>query len=1013
MNRCSNAAGVSPRAALSAFATAPRLAAVLLWLAAAVAAQTPPEELFEDGIEAFEAGLYEVAARNFRALLDSAPGAREAVPASFLEALSRFYAATGTGDAEAAAAAAARFAAHQRQFPETPYDDQIWYWIGAARLAAGDAEGALAALQQHLREPGADSRKYLHLAREAEARALEQLGRGKEALERYEALLAAADVSPDPAAGARWLERSGMLLLAQGRYAAAAERFRRIFTDHPQSPQSQEALFFVAEAQYFAQEFPAATAGYRRYLEFFPDAAHRRTASFRLARLLLDAGDLAGARRLTESLAAGLPAAGAARGPGAAPGPADDPAAVALLSGDVAAAGADWRAAVTAYEEGLAVAAAPDRRQVLAMNLALAQVEIGGPLQAIVNFEEAAAGPDSAIAESALYNRALLLVGEGQLAAAAAALDRFLEGFPDSEHRAAAEALLLDVQERAGNHRGMLDTLDRMAARRRLTAQEQQRRGTALLWLGEDIAALETLARSAEELPPAARAESQYRIGAVYARRGEHARAAPFFSAALGEAGDDDELRRRAGYALAVTHFNTGEYGLALVLLEEVTDTAEGKWLADGRFAQGAALYRLGRSREAAEHFGLAAAAYAVPHAPERSPEDAAATETARSWQALALFRAGDWEPARSAFRELAQSAAADQGLYWYRAGLASGLLQDFAAAERELLSALVAVPDADSLRPAIHYELARLHQTAGELATAAEWLLRLETAFPDHRLTAIGRLRRADTLRDLGRLREAADAYLASAAHSGGQREDWASGVAELARYSVLEVLEELADVTGMLEAAWAYLLHHPSGSRAEQVAARLQAALAVADADAVQEYYRRATAVTATAEVPAAVAAPVRLAYAEVLLERDPSAAERVLREQLDAPSSEDVRSAALLLLGRAFETGGRWDEAQSLYRGLALAERAAVAGLGALGVARTLAGSGDAAAAAEEYGAVAVRFAEQPEVAAEAWYRGALAHRDAGNPESAALFVRRLGERFPASSWARRAVEEFATS
>ena len=998
-------------------ATVRRLAAVLLWAATAVAAQTPPEELFGDGIEAFEAGLYEVAARNFRALLDSAPGAREAVPASFLEALSRFYAATGTGDVETAAAAAARFAAHQRQFPDTPYGDQIWYWIGAARLAAGDAEGALGALQQHLSEPDADSRKYLLLAREAEARALEQLGRGAEALERYEGLLAAADTSPDPAAGARWLERSGVLLLAQGRYAAATERFRRIFTDHPQSPQAQEALFFVAEAQYFAREFAAATAGYRRYLEFFPDAAHRGTASFRLARLLLDAGDLAGARRLTEWLAAGVHATGAARGRGAAPGPADDPAAVALLSGDVAAASADWRAAVLAYEEGLAVATAPDQRQVLAMNLALAQVETAVPLQAIVNFEEAAAGPDSTIAESALYNRALLLVGDGKLTAAAAALGRFLERFPDSEHRAAAEALLLSVQERAGNHRGMLETLDRMAARRRLTAQERQRRGTALLWLGEDIAALETLAHSAEELPPAARAESQYRIGAVYARRGEHARAAPFFSAALEQAGADGELRRRAGYALAVTHFNTGEYGLALVLLEEVTDTAGGKWLADGRFAQGATLYRLGRSREAAAHFGLAAAAYAVPHpperSPERSPEDAGAAEAARGWQALALFRAGDWEPARSVFRELARSAAADQGLHWYRAGLASGLLHDLAAAERELLSALGAVPDEDPLRPAIHYELARLHLTAGELETAADWLQRLETAFPDHRLTAIGRLRRADTLRDLGRLREAADAYLASAARGGGQREDWAAGVAELARYSLLEVLEELADVTGMLEAAWGYLLHHPSGSRAEQVAARLQAALAAADPDTAQDYYRRATAATAAAEVPAAVAAPVRLAYAEVLLERDPSAAERVLREQLQAPSSDDVRSAALLLLGRAFETGGRWDEAESLYRGLALAERAAVAGLGALGVARVLAGSGDAAAAAEEYGAVAVRFAEQPEVAAEAWYRGALAHRDAGDREAATLFVRRLGERFPASSWARRAAEEFSAS
>ena len=34
-------------------------------------------------------------------------------------------------------------------------------------------------------------------------------------------------------------------------------------------------------------------------------------------------------------------------------------------------------------------------------------------------------------------------------------------------------------------------------------------------------------------------------------------------------------------------------------------------------------------------------------------------------------------------------------------------------------------------------------------------------------------------------------------------------------------------------------------------------------------------------------------------------------------------------------------------------------------------------------------------------------------AGDPEAAALFVRHLGERFPASSWARRAAEEFPAS
>ena len=157
-----------------------------------------------------------------------------------------------------------------------------------------------------------------------------------------------------------------------------------------------------------------------------------------------------------------------------------------------------------------------------------------------------------------------------------------------------------------------------------MTAPEELRRGIALLWLGDDVAALGHLARSAAELPPAARAESQYRIGAVYARRGEYARAAPFFSEALAAAGGG-ELRQRAGYALAVTHFNTGAYAAALEVLEQVTAGAAGRWLAAGRLAQAAALYRLGRPREAAEYFGLAAAAYAGPRRPDPEPAAPAA----------------------------------------------------------------------------------------------------------------------------------------------------------------------------------------------------------------------------------------------------------------------------------------------------------------------------------------------------------------------------------------------------
>ena len=84
--------------------------------------------------------------------------------------------------------------------------------------------------------------------------------------------------------------------------------------------------------------------------------------------------------------------------------------------------------------------------------------------------------------------------------------------------------------------------------------------------------------------------------------------------------------------------------------------------------------------------------------------------------------------------------------------------------------------------------------------------------------------------------------------------------------------------------------------------------------------------------------------------------------------------------------------------------------MASRGALGAARSLAASGDPAAAGEEYGAAAIRFADNEEVAGEAWLRGAEAWRAAGDDAAAARFVTQLQERFPDSPWAAQAADHF---
>ena len=137
-------------------------------------------KLLEQGMAAFEVGLYGIAAKNFSEISYNYPSDPTVVTASFLEALSLYYAEDAT--------AVDGFRDHFQRYSNSPYRDQLWYWIGMGELLNDNKEAGLNALDQYLNEATVDSSYYLY-ANDAKARVLEQLYRYKEALFIYKKLL--------------------------------------------------------------------------------------------------------------------------------------------------------------------------------------------------------------------------------------------------------------------------------------------------------------------------------------------------------------------------------------------------------------------------------------------------------------------------------------------------------------------------------------------------------------------------------------------------------------------------------------------------------------------------------------------------------------------------------------------------------------------------------------------------------------------------------------------------------
>jgi outer membrane protein assembly factor BamD len=83
-----------------------------------------------------------------------------------------------------------------------------------------------------------------------------------------------------PSAPAGRLYNEGLLLLNQGRYTAAAQRFEELERAHPQSELAKRAILMVAYSQYQAQNYDTAATAAERYITLYPGSEEAAYARF-------------------------------------------------------------------------------------------------------------------------------------------------------------------------------------------------------------------------------------------------------------------------------------------------------------------------------------------------------------------------------------------------------------------------------------------------------------------------------------------------------------------------------------------------------------------------------------------------------------------------------------------------------------------------------------------------------------------------------------------------------------
>jgi TolA-binding protein len=964
---------------------------LMLWGFPAAGYAQGVENLFEAGKKAFQDGLYVMAGRNFRQLVDQYPDSPLADDADYLSGVSDFY----LGEFRSCIAALDNYA---RKYPRSANNRRVSYWLGSAHFQLKNYSDALSHLKAQV-ENYTDEQPYFDHSLLLKGMVEENLSIWAAAQSSYGRLLergSAQYLWPEA------LYRVGGINLRFSDYSEALTAFARILVEFPNSPYAGEAVFFVGECDFFLGRYVEAERSYRTVLAAEPPLEQQETALYRLAIILAEQGRNSQALEFCDELELRFPR-----------GQYID--LLIRLKADLLFDLKRYDQAFAAYSEALSAAAGTEERQVIYYNMGLSAFLNGNIRRSIEPLEKAMQGRGE-ISEQSLFRLAAALTELGSKEQAVLRFEEFRKRFPASQAREEATRMLASLYQDGGDLEQAEGMYTELITRYPDSPYQDEylfKRGSSHLQREASAAALGDFFSLTQMWPNSPYiAESRYNIGYIYSRRGEYVRALPFFEQAL-KGNPPPELAGRSILAAGVCAFNAGEYTQAIQWFAKNT-ASRAAWAGESWFYLGRTHYKLEQLEDAAGGFARAADLLG----------GTSQGEEALFWRGLCQFRLDQLVPAKETFLKLTALYPGGQRLAesYYRAGICASQLDSYPESIRYYDRALQAAGSQtgeyqENLIQEILYQKGFALLQSGERDRAVSTYETLSREYPKSTLASEAFFKVAEEDFRVGDYTSAEQGFLLV------KDRFQASPAAQSALYWAGVSAARNGDRVSALEYLIGYLEETPSGDQSaaggltdvaiQEIRAVLSGIISAGtsaeteggEGKIFENFYRR---VDRSPSLREDFKNLVRFEYARFIFPDRPEGSMAILQTMKTSSLVEPLRSEVNYLIGEYHRINGELDRAYDIFTGIMAASSEQPGAASQLGIARILEDRGQIQEAAEEYLKVHFLYPDQQDLAAEGLYGAGRLYWDLGLRDRAEQLFEKLAAEYPDSLWLEKLPE-----